>query len=182
MYKTPKEPFFFCFKLEYMLWYYYIAIKNFYMKKVILPIDVEIWYTNENEKNEKIEIIKDLLTTITKSNNKLSTWRRLKRYLSIVRWEKQSRQFYVIQAVLTFIIISLLSIIILWLSIRDGTVVSNTYVWGSEAFGFYLVEDKENNKTKLDYGRFEINGCNDIACNTSKWVVIKRFIDYYTLF
>ena len=65
------------------------------MKTAILPIDVEIWYENEKEKNYKINVIKDLLTEITKSDDKVNDMKKLHKYLSIIKWNKRTSNSYI---------------------------------------------------------------------------------------
>jgi len=55
------------------------------MKTVVLPIDVELAYENEEDKNNKINVIKDLLTEITRSKDKVNDMKKLNSYLSIIK-------------------------------------------------------------------------------------------------
>lgn len=150
------------------------------MNKVTLPIDVEIWYIDEKDKNEKVEIIKTLLTEITRSEDKVNDIKRLNSYLSIIKWYKQSKLFYVLQVGLSFLFIIIISIMILGIRFYNWELVTSNYLWWDEAYWYYLQWNEW--EEKLNFWKITINGCNETACNTNKWVVIKRYIDYYTIF
>ena len=150
------------------------------MNKIILPIDVEIWYINEKDKTEKIEVIKNLLIEITRSKDKINDIKKLNKYLSIIKWEKQSKWFYVLQLWISFLFIIIISIMILGIRFYNWELVSTNYLWRNSAYWYYLQWNGWDETLK--YWKININWCNDDACNTDKWVVIRRYIDYYTFF
>jgi hypothetical protein len=55
------------------------------MKKAIFPIEVELGYETIEERDKKVNIIKDLLTEIIKSKDKYNDIKKLNKYLSIIK-------------------------------------------------------------------------------------------------
>jgi hypothetical protein len=78
------------------------------------------------------------------------------------------------------IFVTLISIIILWINIHNNHLVASIYLGWDSWYWYYLVNSKWTEK--LEYWIFDIYWCNDIACNTNKWIVLRRYIDYYSIF
>jgi hypothetical protein len=150
------------------------------MKKAIFPIEVELWYETIEERDAKINILKEFLTEIIKSKDRFNDMKKLQKYLSIIKWTKQPLKYYVFNILLSILFVTIISVLILWISIHNWNLVSSTYLWWSKWFWYYLIEGKW--EEKLEFWEFLVNGCNDIACNTNKWVVLRRYIDYYSVF
>lgn len=98
------------------------------MKKAIFPIDVEIGYNEIHERDEKVNLIKELLTFVTKSDDKVNDLKKMNRYFSILKGEVQPRHFYVSQFFLSLFIVLLMSVIILDVRIKSGSIVSASYI------------------------------------------------------
>lgn len=150
------------------------------MKKAILPIDVELWYETPEERDAKVEVIKTLLTEITKSKDKFNDMKKINNYLAIIKGENRPKWYLVTNISLSLMFVSLLSVIILGISTFRWELVSSTYLGGDSAYWYFLSDAVKD--PALEYWKIIITGCNDLACNTDKWVVFRRYIDYYSIF
>jgi len=146
------------------------------MQKVIFPIDVELVYESEEEKNEKLEVINTLLLEITKSKDRFSDIKKLNKFLSIIKWNKQPKSFYITQISISVFFVSIVSIVLLGITYFRSDIVSTIYLWWNKWYWYFLVDNK------LEYWEFNVKWCSNIACETNKWIVLKRYIDYYSIF
>lgn len=150
------------------------------MNNTIFQIDVDIHHKTDAERDEKIWVVTELLTEIMKSKEGTNDMKRINRFLAIIKGRKQTKLFYIMQVLLSFIIICLLLVISFWISIKNWDLMVSSYVWWNIAYGYYIKET--NNGSWLWYGKIEIDGCSETACTTDRWIVLKRYIDYYSVF
>lgn len=142
------------------------------MQKIKIPIELEIEYWNEEEKKIKKEAIITVLKELATGSN-IEEYKNIKQFIDFIRWKKTNKLFLWFQIGLSLFLIFIITYFSLGLWIDKNWIRTKIYLGQKNVVWTYIVNNK------LEYWKIKIESCSKNACISEKWIILRRFIDYY---